>query len=47
MEGLKPGQAQGQACLEARDSYVYQETRTVEDVMKSQAASSSEKESIV
>lgn len=47
MEGLKPGQAQGQACLEARDSYVYQETRAVEDVMKSQAASSSEKESIV
>jgi hypothetical protein len=46
MEGLKPGQAQGEACLEARDSYVYQETRAI-DVMKSQAASSSEKESIV
>lgn len=46
MEGLKPGQGQDQACLEARDSYVYQETRAV-DVMKSQAASSSEKESIV
>lgn len=30
MEGLKPGQAQGQACLEARDSYVYQEMRAVD-----------------